>query len=147
MLGKYSMIYSYKSPSTQSLPSIPHLPMRFNLNVSRGIKSSAVEAESRHRRKKFPSTQDEEIRKWRELRHQNMMRRRKRLEELAHSDPEYAKALDTKECMLEVQGILVGKLAAEENHFKGLAVLPGFCITDFEERAKEVGEVIQALQY
>lgn len=76
-----------------------------------------------------------------------MIRRRKRLEELAHSDPEYAKALDTKECMLEVQGMLLGKLATEENHLKGLAVLPGFCITDFEERVKEVGEVIQALQY
>ena len=69
------------------------------------------------------------------------MRRRKRLEELAYSDPEYAKALDTKECILEVQGTLVGKLAAEENHFKELAVLPGFCITEFEDRAK-IGEVI-----
>ena len=121
--------------------------MRFNLNASRGTKSSTVEAESRQRRRKFPSSQDEEIRKWRELRYQNMMRWRKRLEELAHLDPEYTKALDTKECMLEVQGMLVGKLAAEENHFKGLAILPGFSITDFEERAKEIGEVIQALQF
>lgn len=49
--------------------------------------------------------------------------------------------------MLEVQGMLLGKLATEENHVKGLAVLPGFYITDFEEPDKEVGEVIQALQY
>jgi len=121
--------------------------MKFNLNASKGTKVSAVKAESSHRRRKFPSTQDDEIQKWRELRYQNMMRRRKRLEELTHSYPDYAKALDTKECMLEVQGMLVGKLTAEENHLKGLAVLPGFCITDFEERAKEVGEVIQALRY
>ncbi len=67
--------------------------------------------------------------------------------ELSNPDPEYRKLLDTKECTLEVQGMLIGKLTAEENHFKGLAVLPGFCITDFEERAKEVGEVIQGLQY
>ncbi len=36
----------------------------------------------------------------------------------------------------------MGKLATEENHFKGLAVLPGFYIIDFEERVKEVEEVI-----
>jgi len=75
------------------------------------------------------------------------VRRRERLEELSHSDPEYIKSLDIKECMLEVQGMLVGRLAAEENHVKGLVVIPGFCITDFEERVKEVVEVIQALQY
>ena len=75
------------------------------------------------------------------------MKRRERLEELSSSDPEYVKSLDIKECMLEVQGMLVGKLAAEENHFKELAVLPGFSIIDFEERVKEVEEVIQALQY
>ncbi|KAL2056561.1 hypothetical protein ABVK25_002955 [Lepraria finkii] len=101
----------------------------------------------RRRGRKFSSTQDEEIQTRRLLRHQNMAKRRERLKELSDSDPEYAKSLDIKECMLEVQGMLVGKLAAEENHLKGLAVLPGFCITDFEERLKEVAEVIQALQY
>lgn len=75
------------------------------------------------------------------------MKRRERLEHLANSDAEYAKSLDIKECMLEVQGMLVGKLAAEENHFKGLAVLSGFHVIDFKERVKEVEEVIQALQY
>ena len=49
--------------------------------------------------------------------------------------------------MLEVQGILIGKLAAKENYFKGLAVLSSFYIINFKERAKEVGEVIQGLQY
>ena len=81
------------------------------------------------------------------LRYQNIAKRRERLEELSDSDPEYAKLLDIKECMLEVQGILVGKFTAEENHLKGLVVLPGFYIIDFEERLKEVVEVIQALQY
>lgn len=121
--------------------------MNSKFNASRGTKISTVEVKARYGRRKFPSTQDEEVLKWGELRHQNMISQRKRLEELAHSDPEYAKALDTKECMLEVQGMLLGKLATEENHLKGLTVLPGFGITDFEERAKEVGEVIQALQY
>lgn len=62
--------------------------------------------------------------------------------ELSNSDPEYRKLLDTKEYTLEVQEILIGKLAAKENYFKGLAVLPGFYIIDFKKRAKEVGEVI-----
>ena len=38
---------------------------------------------------------------------------KKRLKELAYSNPEYAKTLNTK-CMLEVQGILLEKLAAEK---------------------------------
>ena len=46
-----------------------------------------------------------------------------------------------------IAGDVGGKLAAEENHFEGLAVLLDYRITDFNERAKEVGEVIQALRY
>ena len=68
------------------------------------------------------------------------------MEELADSHPAYIQALDTKECMLEVQGMLLGRLAMEENHIKGLAILHGFRTVDFGKRAKEVGEAIQALQ-
>ena len=121
--------------------------MKFNFNANRGTKIYTTGSRTRYRRRKFSSSQDDEIQNGRELRHQNTARRRERLEELSISDPEYMKLLDMKECMLEVQGMLLGKLAAEENHFRGLAMLPGFCITDFEERTKEVGEVIQALQY
>ena len=131
--------------ATRNLSSVPHLP-RMDLNAIGAISNLKIESGIRCRRK-FISTQDAEIRKRRELRHQNTVKRRGRLEELAHSDPEYAKALDIKECMLEVQGMLLGKLAAEENHFKGLAVLPSFSITDFEERIREIEDVIQALQY
>ena len=133
--------------STHPLPSMPRLPMRLNSNAIGGIKNPTTESGTRRRRRIFSSTQDEEIQKGRELRDQNTVKRRQRLEELSESDPEYAKSLDIKECMLEVQGMLLGKLAAEENHFKGLGVLPGFCITDFDERVKEVEEVIHALQY
>jgi len=126
---------------------MPRLPMRLKFNAIGGTKNPTTESGTRRRPRIFSSTQDEEIQKGRELRDRNTMKRRERLEELSKSDPEYAKSLDIKECMLEVQGMLVGKLAAEENHFKGLAVLPGFCITDFDERVKEVEEVIHALQY
>ncbi len=138
------MMHSNKL-STCSLSSIPRLSMRYN--TTGGTKNLPTELGTRSCQRIFSSTQDEEIQKSRVLRHENMVKRRERLEELSKSDPEYAKSLDIKECMLEVQGMLVGKLAAEENHFKGLAVLPGFCIIDFEERVKEVEEVIQALQY
>ena len=132
---------------TRNLSSVPHLPIGMDLNAVGTISNLKIESGIRRRRRKFISTQDEEIRKRRVLRHQNTVKRRERLEELAHSDPEYAKALDIKECMVEVQGMLLGKLAAEENHFKGLAVLPSFSITDFEERIREIEDVIQALQY
>ena len=132
---------------TRNLSSVPHLPIGIDLNVIGVISNLKTESEIRCRRRKFISTQDEEIRERKVLRHQNMVKRQGRLEELAHSDPEYAKALDIKECMLEVQGMLLGKLAAEENHFRGLAVLPSFSLTDFDERISEIEEVIQALQY
>ncbi|KAF6235618.1 hypothetical protein HO173_006301 [Letharia columbiana] len=74
-------------------------------------------------------------------------RRQERLEELSNTDPESTTSLDIKECMLEVQGMSVGELAAEENHLSGLAVLRDFCIIDLEEQGKEVEEVIEALQY
>ena len=47
-----------------------------------------------------------------------------------------------KECMLEVQGMLLGKLAAEENRLKGLTDTPSRSIADFDERVKEVEEAI-----
>ena len=147
MFARYSMAHPSKFSLTSSLPPISHLPMNFRFNASRGIETFAVKARSRYDRKKFPSTQDKETLEWRMLRHRNIKRRRKRLEDLAHSDLEYTKALDTKDCMLEVQGILLGKLAIEENHIKGFTMQADFYITDFEERVKEVEEVIQALQY
>ena len=95
----------------------------------------------------FSSCQDDEIQQMRRLRHQKTVDRRARLKGLSESDPEYAKSLDIKECMLEVQGMLMGKLAAEQNRCKGLAVRPGFGVVDLEERVKETEEAIQTLQY
>ena len=128
-------------------PSVPRLPLIFHLNAIGGANNLTSVSSTRRPQTIFSSTQDEEIQRSRVLRHQKTAKRHERLKELSNSDPEYAKSLDTKECMLEVQGIIVGRLAAEENHLKGLTVLPGFCIVDFKERVKEVEEVIQALQY
>lgn len=91
--------------------------------------------------------QDEEIQQGKELRVQNWAKRRERLDELSALNPEVLKALDMKECMLEVQGMLLGKLAAEENRLKGLAEDLGPPIVNFDERVQEVEEVIRSMQY
>lgn len=98
-------------------------------------------------RRKWQATQDEEIQKGKELRVQNWAKRRERLDELSALNPEFLKALDMKECMLEVQGILLGKLVAEENRLKGLAEDSGPPIANSDERVQEVEEVIRPMQY
>lgn len=52
-----------------------------------------------------------------------------------------------KECILEVHGMLLGKLAAEENRLKGLAEDSGPPITSFDERVQKVEEVTRSMQY
>jgi len=52
-----------------------------------------------------------------------------------------------KECMLEVQGMVLGKLAAEENHLKRLGETSNRPIANFDDRVKEVEEVIRSMQY
>jgi len=44
-----------------------------------------------------------------------------------------------------VQGILLGKLAAEENRLKGLIEDLGPPIINFDERVQEVEEVIRSI--
>ena len=49
--------------------------------------------------------------------------------------------------MLDVQALYLKQLAAEENHVKGLAKIPGSEAIDLEENKKEVEKVLQELQY
>lgn len=98
-------------------------------------------------RRKWQATQDEEIQKGKELRLQNWAKRRERLDELSTLNPEVLKALDIKECLLEVQAALLGRLAAEENHIKRLVETFEPSDINFDERVKEVEEAIQAMQY
>ena len=75
------------------------------------------------------------------------MKRCERLNELSALNSEVLKALDIKECMLEVPGMLLGKLAAEENRLKGLAEDSDPLIANFDERVQEVEKVIRSMQY
>jgi ABC-type Na+ transport system ATPase subunit NatA len=49
--------------------------------------------------------------------------------------------------MLEIQSVILGKLAAEENHLKGFAEVPGLAVSNIDERVKEVGEALTMLKY
>ena len=117
------------------------------LNASRGPRPTIEHRQTDRPRRKWLAIQDEEIQKGKEVCCQNWAKRCERLNELFALNPELSKALDMKECMLEVQGMLLGKLAAEENRLKGLTERPSISIADFDERVKEVEEVIQSMQY
>ena len=89
-------------------------------------------------RRKWQAIQDEEIQKGKELRLRNWAKRCERLDDLSALNPEILKTLEIKECMLEVQAALLGKLAAEENHIKGLVETFEPSDINFDERVKEV---------
>ncbi len=52
-----------------------------------------------------------------------------------------------KECLLQVQGIMLGKLAVKENYTKGLVEDPDPCEINFDVMVMDVEEAIRALQY
>ena len=64
------------------------------------------------------------------------------------SSSEIFQALDVKECVLEVQAVILGKLATEENHSKGFSNVPGarLDIAAFTERVQEVEEALLMLK-
>ncbi len=151
----YSTTCFYKSDMVQSTSTSQlHPPCQgnslrpnFGLNASRGPRPATEHRKTNRPRRKWQAAQDEEIQKGKELRVQNWAKRRERLNELFALNPEVLKALDIKECMLEVQEMLLGKLAAEENRLKGLAEDSDPPIANFDERVQEVEEVIRFMQY
>ena len=135
----------YTKLSTHS--AISYLLYKFYLNRTEETANLMTESKCRHSQRKFLSTQDKDIQKARELHHQNILKWREQLKRLSDLNSEYAKTLDMKECMLEVQRILMRKLTAEENHHKELTVLLNFSVKDFEKQLKKIVEMIQTLQY
>ncbi|KAK3167993.1 hypothetical protein OEA41_004439 [Lepraria neglecta] len=133
------------APRTSNIFTIEMCNLGFS--ASRGPRPATGQGESDRPRRKWLATQDEEIEKGKELRCQNWAKRCERLNELSALNPELSKVLDMKECMLEVQGMLLGKLAVEENRLKGLTETPSRPIAEFDERVKEVEEVIQSMQF
>jgi hypothetical protein len=62
---------------------------------------------------------------------------------------EYLQALNVKECVLEVEVIILGKLTIKENRLKGFSdVLEvNLTQTSFAERVVEVEEALLMLKY
>ena len=123
------------------------LGSNLGLSASRGPRPTIERRQTDRPRRKWLATQGEEIQKGKELRCQNWAKRCERLNELSALNPELSKVLDMKECMLEVQGMLLGKLTAEENRLKGLTKTTSRLIANFDERVKEVEELLQSIQY
>ena len=75
--------------------------------ASRGPRLTIVHRQTDRPRRKWQATRHEEIQKGKELRLQNWAKQREHFDELSALNPEVLKALDMKECMLEVQASLM----------------------------------------
>ena len=124
-------------------------PLRPNLglNASRGPRPATKHRDTDRPRRRWKAIQHEEIQKGKDLRLQKWAERCERLDELSTLNPEISKALDIKECLLEVQATLIAKLAVKENHTRGLVETPDPSEIKFDEMVKNVEEAIRALQY
>ncbi len=134
--------------TSQPHPSYPDRPLRPNLesNASEEPRPTTEHGKSDRSRRKWLTTQDEKIQK-KKLRSQNWAKRREWLNELSALNPQLSKALDMKECMLKVQRMILRKLAAEENHLKKLAEISNRSIANFDDRVREIEEMIRSMQY
>ena len=118
---------------------------KIRVNASRGQKGSKG-----HRGKRLPAPNDlrgsvEELKLAKERHRLKRARERDQLEGGSASNWEFLQALDEKECMLEIQTMMLGTLAAEENKLND-------CKTElnpelFTGRMQDVVEAISTLKY
>jgi hypothetical protein len=80
---------------------------------------------------------------------QKRAREREQLQEGSMANGEFWQSLDAKECALEIQAMILGKLAAEENVLKGLVDGGSSKYTQetFARRMNDVLEAISMLKY
>jgi hypothetical protein len=111
-------------------------------------------ASRRHQRKNFSlpknlqSSQDR-LKQAKERHRLKRAKERDQLERGSASNWEFLQALDEKECVLEIQAMILGKLAAEENKLRGLT---GNCKIElnaepFTGRLQDVVEALSTLKY
>ncbi|KAH8653975.1 hypothetical protein BGZ60DRAFT_533069 [Tricladium varicosporioides] len=136
---------------TRSLKHHPHtiLPpsAKIHVNASRGLKGSTATFTVKSRTRKKFNSRDDGLKRKKELYLQKKAKQRQQFEEQSGTTLVFSQALDVKESMLEIQSLLLGKLAAEENHFKGLVKIPGVTNINLDERVKEVEEALTMLKY
>ena len=93
----------------------------------------------------FQSHRDSDLATARETYRREKLAEREKRKIQSTSDLERSKALDTKQCVLEAQKLCLKDLAAEENHVKEFARIPGASTVDLEKSHKEVERVITVL--
>ena len=121
-------------------------PAMIQVNVSRGIKGPTRTLGAKPRTRGIFNNRVNRLREKEELYLQKRAKQRQQLEEQSGENLELLQELDVKECMLEIKSVILGKLAADENHLKGLVEVPGK-VVNFDERVKEVAEALTMLRY
>jgi hypothetical protein len=117
-------------------------PFIICVNASRGPKGSGVGL-----RRKVLHGKEDTIRQNRELYNRKRAKQREQVELGSASNVECLQAIDAKECMFEIQAVMLRKLAAEENRLKGLSEAPGPAVVDFDLLVKEVEEALAVLKF
>ncbi len=130
---------SYSPPPTSRFLKIgisPHLG---------AIKHTTIEKAGFSRHTTFQSHRDSDLAMTRETYRREKLAEREKRKTQSTCDLERSKALDIKQCVLEVQKLCLKDLAVEENHVKGFARIPGLSTVDLEKSYKEVERVFTAL--
>jgi hypothetical protein len=103
--------------------------------------------ETGHRsRTLIQSIRTKELGRERDLYRQKRLDKRGGRGERSVYGPDYFKQLELEESIQEVQTGFMGRLAIEENHVKGIIIVPGLTIMEFGKRMKEVEEAIRTLR-
>ena len=109
------------------------------------IKHTTTEKTGIRRQTIFQSHRDSDLATARETYRREKLAEREKRKIQSTSDLERSKALDIKNCVLEVQKLCLKDLAVEENHVKEFARIPGASTIDLEKSHEEVERVITAL--
>jgi hypothetical protein len=131
------------SQSAQSLDC----SAKINVNASKGKNKSDDKDIAHDLYIKSLNAQEEAIRRGKQLYEEKRKWQRQRVEAQDGPNLQYLRLFDSKESTIELQAILLGKLAAEENSLKGLGASSCSSIPDFNKRVTEVEEAIRALQH
>jgi predicted component of type VI protein secretion system len=116
-------------------------------NASKRVKGSKTTLRASPRTRRIFNNRADELKEKKELYLQKRAKQRQQLEEQSGENLELLHELDVKECMLEIKSVILGKLAADENHLKGFIEVPGKVAVNFNERVKEVAEALTMLKY
>ena len=134
------------SSKVRSQRPLLHPPIYVHASKGNGTlaKSDVIE---QHAPRRLHNARDELIRKGKEMYEQKRLKRCRQLEAGSAPNLAHEQALVQKQSVLEIQSILLGKLAAEENYLKGLGGVSKPSILPFDKRVTELEEALRALSY